>query len=89
MKGRRGLPEPGLRGRSVDEAVSRADTGRADVARARSRSSAVAKGARERSNPTTPATSGVETEVAQPTPEPPPSVVIGAQSGAANFTQSP
>ena len=57
------------------------ETGRAVVASARSRSSAVANGARARSSPTTPATSGVETEVAQPTPEPPPSVVIGAQSG--------
>ncbi len=37
----------------------------------------------------TPETSGVETEVAQPTPCPPPSSVIGAHSGAANFTQAP
>ena len=36
-----------------------------------------------------PATSGVDIDVPQPIPDPPPSSAIGAHSGAANFTQDP
>src|SRR3954447_10405331 len=48
-----------------------------------------AYGACDRSSATIPATTGVEPDVPQPTPKPPPSNVVGMQAGAANLTQSP
>jgi hypothetical protein len=56
--------------------------------RATSMSSALANGACVRISPMIPAT-GDETDVMQPTPELPPSTLIGAHSGAAKATQDP
>lgn len=49
----------------------------------------VANLACERMRATMPATSGDDTDVPQPTPEPPPRTLMGAHSGAANFTHDP